>query len=200
MDRLKYFNNELELITSTIRRKFAIFCIERLPEYFFIVPASSSLKYHPLKARQLHGLVYHTKLAISCAMAIGTTYKINDNDVDIIVVSLLLHDGLKKNIPEEQHTNKMHPLLVSNWIRTKMLPEFIDSNMVNYPATIEDLIEFVNEVCKCIESHMGQWTCKGLLPEPILGDADVLPLIVHQGDYLASKYDKLDVEMPEDEE
>ena len=48
-------------------RKFAIDMVSILPDYFFVVPASSTGKYHPEYSLGEGGLVRHTKSAVLIA-------------------------------------------------------------------------------------------------------------------------------------
>ena len=55
------FEKEIGWIHSEKIAKFATYCVNNLPAYFFTVPASSSGKYHPSYALGDGGLVRHTK-------------------------------------------------------------------------------------------------------------------------------------------
>lgn len=51
------FTKEIGWIHSEKIAKFATYCVNNLPDYFFTVPASSSGKYHPSYALGDGGLV-----------------------------------------------------------------------------------------------------------------------------------------------
>ena len=67
MDKIKEFETEIEYIKEDRIKKDACYLIEKLPEYFFNVPASSSGKYHPIYASKEKGLLKHTKAAVRIA-------------------------------------------------------------------------------------------------------------------------------------
>ncbi len=61
------FQEEINYIqNSNIRRSLEIM-IEKLPDYFFEVEASSTGKYHPSYALGMGGLLRHTKAAVRIA-------------------------------------------------------------------------------------------------------------------------------------
>ena len=83
---------------AKIIAKFATYCVNNLPDYFFTVPASSSGKYHPSYALGDGGLVRHTKAAVSIAHELFNLemFPFTNEEQDLIIVSLILHDGLKQ--------------------------------------------------------------------------------------------------------
>ena len=95
--------------------------IDMLPDYFFEIPASSTGKYHPEFAACEKGLVKHTKVAVKIANEIISTETIGNvfskDEKDLILISLLLHDGLKEGIVKEKYTRFDHPVLMANFIR-----------------------------------------------------------------------------------
>ena len=70
-----------------------------LPDYFYEIPASSTGKYHPDFSLGEGGLVRHVKVAVRLAKelldnpCIGDKY--TNNEKDIMIFTLILHDGLK---------------------------------------------------------------------------------------------------------
>ena len=63
----KVFIDELKWIQSDKLREFATAVVQKLPDYFFDVPASSTGKYHSKTACGPGGLVRHTKAALMIA-------------------------------------------------------------------------------------------------------------------------------------
>ena len=188
MNKIKYFSKEINYIKDDSKKKDLEYLINLLPDYFFIVPASSTGKYHPRYAGTKNGLVKHTKAAVRIAYDLfETVNNFSDNDKDLIIMALVLHDGLKKGIVEEKYTRHDHPLLVS---------KLIMENANNLKMGIDDL----RKMCMLIESHMGKWnTCKYsdvILPLP----NTEMQRFVHRCDFLASKvylnvkFLKLDIE------
>ena len=187
MNKIKYFAKEISYIKDESRRKDIEYLINLLPDYFFTIPASSTGKYHPKYASTINGLVKHTKAAVRIAYDMfETVNSFSDDDKDLIIMALIMHDGLKKGIEEEKYTRHDHPLLVS-----KLIMENANS--------LEMDIDDVRKMCMLIESHMGKWnTCKYcdvILPLP----TTEMQRYVHRCDFLASrnylnvKFLKLDI-------
>ena len=97
--------------------------IDKIPDYFFTIAASSTGKYHPKFASTVSGLVKHTKVAVRIAYDLfETVNNFSDDDKDLIIMALIMHDGLKKGIEEEEHTRFDHPLLISKLIFALYFP------------------------------------------------------------------------------
>lgn len=177
MDKVSYFDKEYCYIKDDKKREDLKYLVSELPDYFFEIPASSTGKYHPEFASTKNGLVKHTKVAIRIAKELLDNPGLNnfkDNEKDIIIMALTLHDGLKKGNPEEKYTKVDHPLLVSSFIRER-----------------KDKLSLNNEeldlLTRIISSHMGIWNKD-------FNDNEVLPVpkdkyerFVHMCDYLSSK-------------
>ena len=187
MNKIKYFVKEIGYIKDKNNKEDIEYLIELLPDYFFKIPASSTGKYHPKFASTEHGLVKHTKVAVRIAYDLfETSETFTDKEKDIIIMALIMHDGLKKGLKEEEYTRFDHPLLVS-----KLIMEHSKELKMN--------IDDVRLMCQMIESHMGKWNTnkysKVVLPIP----NNKYERFVHMCDYLASrsylnvKFDKLDI-------
>ena len=117
------FNNELELIKNDRLRRSCEVLLNELPDYFYEIPASSTGKYHPKFALGEGGLVRHTKVAVRIAYEIIKTQSIGnvftDDEKDLILISLMLHDGLKEGFPKEKYTKFDHPILAANFVKDK---------------------------------------------------------------------------------
>lgn len=177
MEKKDYFNKEYEYIKDEKKRDDLRYLVGNLPDYFFEIPASSTGKYHPLFAASEHGLVKHTKVAVRIAYELLNNPGLNnfkDNEKDIIIMSLVLHDGFKSGKVKEKYTRFDHPLLVA---------DFIEENKDKLSLN-EDEIKLMKNV---ISSHMGIWNKdyngNEVLPVP----KDKYQRFVHMCDYLASK-------------
>lgn len=172
------FKLELSYIKNKKYLDSAKTLINLLPDYFFEVPASSTGKYHPMYATGSGGLVRHTKVAVRIAYellnneSIGNTF--NDDEKDLIIIALIVHDGLKSGLEKSEYTKFEHPLLISKYIK--------DNSDKLLFTTGE-----INLLTNMIESHMGQWNTNSysnvILPKP----SNKYQRFVHMCDYLASK-------------
>lgn len=177
MEKIEYFNKEYSYIKDNKKREDLKLLVSGLPDYFFEIPASSTGKYHPAFALTNHGLVKHTKVAVRIAKELLDNPGLNnftDNEKDIIIMALLLHDGLKNGKEKEKYTRFDHPLLVCDYIKENE----------NKLSLSKEEIELLTRV---ISSHMGIWNKdfndNEILPKP----KDKYQRFVHMCDFLASR-------------
>lgn len=184
-DKVKVFEKELAVIKDRRIKNWASWAIAHLPDYFFKIPASSTNKYHPEYATGDGGLVRHTQAAVRTAHTLLSTETFGDkyeaDQKDLIIAALLIHDGLKKGLPEERYTNEIHPVLVCDYL-DGAFAAVIETDRDLYP---ED--RYIAYVYKLVKSHMGQWNTnkdgKEILPKPSCKGSS----FVHLCDYLASR-------------
>ena len=178
-EKTKIFVNEYLYIVDDNLRSDAKYLVSHLPDYFFEVDASSTGKYHPKYAAGEGGLTRHVKSACKFAYEllsnpiIGKPY--SSRDKDLIIISLLIHDGLKYGKDKkEKYTRFDHPILAS---------EYVIENKDNLKMNEED----IEKVSKSIASHMGPWNTNSysevILPIP----RAPMEKFVHMCDYLASR-------------
>ena len=178
MNKVDVFKKEIAYIRNEKYISDIKILIDLLPDYFFEVPASSTGKYHPSFALGDGGLVRHTKVAVRIAYELfqnGSVFETFTNDEkDLILMSLILHDGLKSGLKKSEYTLFDHPILVGNYIKENK----------EKLSMSEDEINFIVEV---ISSHMGKWTTNPysdvVLPKP----KSKYQRFVHMCDYLASR-------------
>ena len=178
MEKKAVFKKEINYIKNPRYKENANILVDLLPDYFFEVPASSTGKYHPAFSLGKSGLVRHTKVAVRIAFEFYNDESITgifkDEEKDLMLLGLLLHDGLKSGLEKSEYTLVDHPLLMAQYIRDNQ------DKLTLKPGEID----FITNV---IESHMGPWTkdYKGneVLPKPI----NKYQKFVHMCDYLASR-------------
>ncbi len=172
------FLDELEYIKDDSLADALLNIINMLPDYWFHVAASSTGKYHPEYALGEGGLLRHSKAAMRVGFellndpAIGDKY--NDHEKDLLLMSLLVHDGLKLGLPEEKYTRFDHPILMAN---------FILDNHNEIGITKEDAT-FMADV---IKTHMGPWITDYNGNEVLEKPKTKYQNFVHMCDYLASR-------------
>lgn len=148
------------------------FLKEKVPDYFWEIEASSTGKYHPRYAVEKGGLVKHTRVVFQIALDMldNEVWNFTVLERDIILSAILLHDTMKRGVPETDYTVDEHPELVANKIM-----EECDSASIR------------GKIAKAIETHMGQWGNR--FPE------NELQFFIHICDYIASrKYMEVDFE------
>jgi len=174
MERLSVFSKELELIKNATIKKFVTDSLEALPDYFFKVAASSTGKYHPAFALGEGGLVRHTKAAVTFAIELfrnNTVQNFTDDEKDIIVTALILHDGCKHGLNGSSFTVATHPKEVVGFLKE------------NVPQC-----EYSEIIYSAIETHMGEWNTDFKSKKVILDKPkSKIQRFVHMCDYLASR-------------
>ena len=178
MEKEELLKKELEYIKDENLRGALKKLLNMLPEYFYIVAASSTGKYHPKYALGNGGLLRHSKAAMRIGHellldpAIGDKY--TNHEKDLLLFALLVHDGLKLGIPEEKYTRFDHPILMQ---------KFIYENKDELSLSEEDAI-FLGDA---IKTHMGPWTKDYDGNEVLEAPHTKYQNFVHMCDYLASR-------------
>lgn len=180
IDRKEIMKNEIELIENKNLKEFAYYCLERIPEYFFTIPASSTGKYHPVFTLGKGGLVRHTKAAVRIADELLRLdmYEQLKPRRDEIIFALIFHDSFKSGKEKSEYTVHEHPVLAS---------EFIDEMFTEYTEKDNLSVLSIGWIKGGIASHMGQWNKNNysdiVLPLP----EEKHEKFIHQCDYLASR-------------
>ena len=178
MNRLEMFLEELEYIRDKSYKKALLNIINMLPEYFFHEAASSSGKYHPDYALGEGGLLRHSKAAMRIGYELLENPSIGDKytsrEKDLMLMSLLVHDGLKRGIEGEKHTRFDHPIIMANFIVDKYKEIGLS----------EEDAKFMGDV---IKTHMGPWTTDYNGNEILEKPKTKYQNFVHMCDYLASR-------------
>ncbi len=178
MDREELFLDELGYIKDEELSEALLNIINLLPEYWLEEAASSTGKYHPDYALGKGGLLRHSKAAMRIGFellnnpCIGDKY--TDREKDLMLMSLLVHDGLKLGLPQEKYTRFDHPILMGN---------FILDNKDKIGLNLEDA-NFMNDV---IKTHMGPWTTDYDGNEVLEKPKTKYQNFVHMCDFLASR-------------
>lgn len=178
MDKLKVFEKEISYIKNERYKNSIKTLIELLPDYFFDVSASSTGKYHPSFAKGNGGLVRHTKVAVRIAYEMyqdsSITGAYSNNEKDLMIIALIMHDGLKHGLKEDKFTKFEHPILMADFIcENKDKLDFTDKE-----------IEFLKNV---ISSHMGPWNTNTYSNVTLPIPDNSRQKFVHMCDFLASR-------------
>lgn len=173
-----YFKKEYSYIKNKKYVDNLKIMVDLLPDYFFEVPASSTGKYHPEFSLGNGGLLRHSKFAAKLAHEMyndeSITGTFNQNEKDLMIFALLIHDGLKSGLKKEEYTRFDHPILMANYIRDNKDKLTLTDNEVEFIAT-------------CIETHMGPWTTDYKGNEILKKPVNKYQKFVHMCDFLASR-------------
>lgn len=191
-DKIKMFINEIGDIKDADLKAFATELIANADDYFFVVPASSSGKYHPPFDLGDGGLVRHTRLVAYMARSLAESYCFSDYDTDCLIVAALAHDIKKQGNGDMGHTVWDHPILAMHYVQ-----EIYGRTNFNVPA---DTIE---KISNAVSSHMGKWGneprfCKGNTPLPM--PVTEFEKALQAADYVASRKEITDFKFRDTEE
>lgn len=172
------FEKEITYIKNPKYKTAAVEIIKLLPDYFYEVAASSTGKYHPSFALGKGGLVRHTKAAVKIAHEILQDevigYSFTDDEKDLIIIALIMHDGLKHGLTKETYVRFDHPILMANYIK---------ENEEKLPFTKGE----INFLASVIASHMGSWNTNPYSDVTLPVPNNKYQRFVHMCDFLASR-------------
>lgn len=178
MNKVEIFSVEINYINNADLKESLKLIVDKLPDYFFYEAASSTGKYHPKYALSDGGLLRHSKAATKIGLEllnnplIGSKY--SPREKDMLLLSLLVHDGLKRGLTEEKYTRVDHPILMAN---------FILDNYQTFKLNLEDA-KFISDV---IKTHMGPYNTDFNGNVVLETPKNKYQSFVHMCDYLASR-------------
>lgn len=85
-------NMQINTILNEELRNFVKSILDKVPEKFWTIPASSSGKHHPEQSNGEGGLVRHILATLYFAREFCIVYSASEDEQDIVKASLLLHD------------------------------------------------------------------------------------------------------------
>lgn len=165
----------VESIESADIKKFVYEGFNMISEDFWMVPTSSSGRYHPPESNITPmGLMVHNVKSCTIAKGLFSFFGVTEQvEKDIIIAAILLHDSYKGGWSND-------------W--DGMIPEH-GYIAASYLAKIELEPEYIKKkILSCIETHMSRWArpfasvTKFVFP-------DRLNLIVALSDMIASRRD-----------
>ncbi len=172
------FEKELTYIKNKRYKENAEKLISLLPDYFYDVAASSTGKYHPEFALGTGGLVRHTKVAVKLAYELANNevigYSFTDDEKDLMLIALIMHDGLKHGKIKEKYVRFDHPILMANYIKENKDKLTLTDNEIEF-------------LCNVISSHMGSFNTNPYSDITLPIPHNKYQRFVHMCDFLASR-------------
>ncbi|MFW6002195.1 MAG: HD domain-containing protein [archaeon] len=154
------------IIDNRIRKWVKQFLLERIPDYIWTCPASSTGKYHPEYALGEGGLIRHKRAAVQIALSLfeaESLHNFTQLEKDMIIAALILHDGKKNGeTGKDWNAYKRHGQILAGEIQ-----EECEKGSIRW------------QIAELIRTHMGHWSN----PAP----ETELQKFVHLCDYLASR-------------
>ena len=180
-ERLNIVQSVLNTFENDDIKDFAIVLLDKLPEYIWRVPASSTGKYHPAYSLGEGGLMRHQIAVVrflNFFLELEQYNKIiHSRERDLLRVAGLIHDGRKSGSQSDYERSKYtkfdHPIQMAAVIRS------YDGKYLNHNE--------IELIAHCIESHMGSWNVDKKTGECLPKPEDLYQELVHLADYLASR-------------
>ncbi|MEC2266544.1 hypothetical protein ACR6EC_12235 [Bacillus subtilis] len=175
---LAQFQKYLDLMANPEIKAFAKFMLEKAPDYFFIIPASVSGKWHAPWSTDKGGLVRHVLMGCQVAYDLSRTFGLNDKETDMALAAMVGHDIIKYGLDFDDRYMDMHPFMPRSY--------YGHYKSAGYVGDYSKTPEF-DTIMSAIERHMGnimtgEWTSVGgVKPET------PLQYVVHLADYVASR-------------
>ena len=174
--------------TETLTEYFKDMVAE-IPDYIFIIPSSTSGKYHNATQCEKYGQIYHEYMFASILnhrlRLKWNKEKYNSPEIrDCMRCIPVFHDAIKCGWNGSQYTVQDHPMLAAEWVRTTQVEHDISDEYKEMIA------------CMC-EAHSGEWnkskSGKAIMPEP----RNDMEFFIHECDILSSRAD-LDMIIPDE--
>lgn len=178
MDKVLVFKTLLNKFETEEMKDYCTDMIKEIPDYIFVIPSSTSFKYHNKTQCQPHGQILHMLMFGEVMNYIldleYVKEKTNERQRDCLRCTPIFHDAIKCGTNGSQYTVHDHPLLAGEWIRDTVVEHDIDKETKVY-------------IARLCESHSGQWTSNRrsstVLPKPENDEQ----FLVHLCDYLSSR-------------
>jgi hypothetical protein len=163
-DEVKRRIPALKLIADPDLREATREVTATAPEYFWIVPASTSGFHHPL-CRGRHGLWAHTLMVSTALERLVDSYieqgLLTPKQADMARAAVILHDQRKNGHPGAPSTSS------------------VSDHDLQMASVLRDHGGFPDPVIEAVETHMGPWYDG---PEPVAP----IERLVHSADMVAS--------------
>ena len=188
-DKRRVFASIADTFETDLFRGYFLDMCEAIPDYIFIMPSSTSSKFHNSTQCQKFGQICHammfSKILEYRLNLEGNKTKYNTPEIrDCMRCVPVFHDAVKCGWNGSPYTVQNHPVLAAEWVKGTVVQHDISQE---FKDTIADM---------CL-THSGEWnTSKGgneIMPKP----RNDMELFIHECDYLSSRAD-IDWIIPQD--
>lgn len=174
----KAFKHELEYILSDHTEHDVAMLIHAvllkvapaIPDRFYLMPASSTGKFHPVTSGGAGGLITHTRAVFWIVVAMLETNVLNVRHPSAVLGAALLHDAWKYVDNKSGYTVRNHAITA-----VETITETLNDSALELNTDIAVML-------RCVRHHNGRFT-KEWDGRPMTTEEQV----VHVADYLASR-------------
>lgn len=158
---------------------------DKIPDYFYKVPASSTGKYHPSFDHGNGGLLRHTQMTCEILKEFERMDEYKNLNFFDMMVACILHDTFKNGYVDNGRTVSSHASIAADefydtYIYHKYSKEDLEETVGNVTYNYDgELYRRVMIICDMIRTHMGQW---GAIKPQTNSEK-----LVHLADYVVSR-------------
>jgi len=200
MDKLKVFEKHLELIKTNPIRGFTEFCIDKMPEYFFSLPASTGGTHHGAGETlidHVQGCLWLAEKVFEQLEKVWT-----QRQKDQLISSIILHDGwrchktdgtIRVYTQEDIDAKGLSNDLLGKFRSTSEHPESAFWNLLKLSVDFnkwatenkKNLIgaKDLNAILSAIRLHCGPWSENKDKPFSLDWPYSNLTMVLHNIDY-----------------
>lgn len=170
-------------------RSYFMDMVAEIPDYVFIMPSSTSGKFHNKTQCQTYGQIYHVYMFDSILnhrlrLKMNKEIYSTPEERDAMRCVPVFHDAVKCGWNGSQYTVQDHPLLASRWVMETQTEHKVPDE---YKKMIADMCE----------AHSGEWN-KNRSGQAIMSEPrNARELFIHECDILSSRAD-LDYIIPDE--
>lgn len=173
------FKNYIEKKLIGSYKDVALYLMEKAPDYFWTIPASTSGKYHPVTDLGEGGLVRHSLMVARVMEDLIRKEKdsCDDDLFSMLIIASLFHDVMKCGEQTEDFiTEHEHPIYSAG---------FVYRNGIQVHSLLSQ--SWFATVAHMIERHMGRWTTSTHSDTILEAPDNKLSDMLHTADYIASR-------------
>lgn len=177
MSKTDVFKSVLEKFEDEDMKAYCVDMINLMPDYDFVMPSSTTLKYHNATQCRPGGQSYHVIMVATIMNYILDLEYIKEKYPiprfrDCLRIAAILHDAQKTE--GGQYTTHTHPIAAQAWIEETSVEHDIDMGLKKY-------------IGRLVAAHSGEWSTSKrsevVLPKPQSDDQ----ILVHICDILGSR-------------
>ena len=181
---LEYFDYPLDFVNQKIMELINEY-FDKIPEYFYTVPASSTGKYNPSFDLGEGGLLRHTQMVCEILKEFQRMDEYKSLNFFDMMVACILHDTFKNGYIDNNKTVASHASIAADefyntYIYHKYSKEDLEETVGNVTYNYAgELDRRIINICNMIRTHMGQY---GAIKPQTASEK-----LVHLADYVASR-------------
>ena len=188
-DKQRVFEPLCRNFETDLFKDYYMDMIAEIPDYIYVMPSSTSGKFHNAKQCETYGQIYHVYMFDSILnhrlrLKLNKELYPTPEERDAMRCVPVFHDAVKCGWNGSKYTVQDHPVLAHQWVLSTKVDHDIPE-------------EYKNMIADMCLTHSGEWnksrSGKIIMPEP----RNSREFFIHECDILASRVD-LDYIIPDE--